>query len=123
MCAAPRKEYYKKFLFEPLPIESHLDHFLHDTFNAGERCCLSCVLSVCSAQCQCAWRVSGRGSECCTSSCGNSCGYSLTWVTWVTTGGCVATVRTAVLCCLETYVDGGHSTHWKLLCAVTIEQQ
>lgn len=35
MCAAPRKEYYKKFLFEPLPIESHLDHFLHDTFNAG----------------------------------------------------------------------------------------
>jgi hypothetical protein len=49
MCAAPRKEYYKKFLFEPLPIESHLDHFLHDTFNAGKRsadthivCCL-CV--------------------------------------------------------------------------------
>lgn len=37
MCAAPRKEYYKKFLFEPLPIESHLDHFLHDTFNAGEQ--------------------------------------------------------------------------------------
>lgn len=36
MCHAPRKEYYKKFLFEPLPIESHLDHFLHDTFNAGE---------------------------------------------------------------------------------------
>lgn len=35
MCAAPRKEYYKKFLFEPLPIESHLDHYLHDTFNAG----------------------------------------------------------------------------------------
>lgn len=35
MCHAPRKEYYKKFLFEPLPIESHLDHFLHDTFNAG----------------------------------------------------------------------------------------
>lgn len=37
MCAAPRKEYYKKFLFEPLPIESHLDHFLHDTFNAGKQ--------------------------------------------------------------------------------------
>lgn len=36
MCAAPRKEYYKKFLFEPLPIESHMDHFLHDTFNAGQ---------------------------------------------------------------------------------------
>jgi pre-mRNA-splicing helicase BRR2 len=36
MCAAPRKDYYKKFLFEPLPIESHLDHALHDTFNAGE---------------------------------------------------------------------------------------
>lgn len=30
MCHAPRKEYYKKFLFEPLPVESHLDHFLHD---------------------------------------------------------------------------------------------
>lgn len=46
MCAAPRKEYYKKFLFEPLPIESHLDHFLHDTFNAGEdrhTLCLLCV--------------------------------------------------------------------------------
>ena len=34
MCHAPRKEYYKKFLFEPLPVESHLDHFLHDTFVA-----------------------------------------------------------------------------------------
>ncbi|KAF8063039.1 BRR2A [Scenedesmus sp. PABB004] len=34
MCAGHRKEYYKKFLFEPLPLESHLDHFLHDTFNA-----------------------------------------------------------------------------------------
>ena len=30
MCHSPRKEYYKKFLFEPLPVESHLDHFLHD---------------------------------------------------------------------------------------------
>lgn len=30
MCHAPKKEYYKKFLFEPLPVESHLDHFLHD---------------------------------------------------------------------------------------------
>ena len=30
MCHAPRKEYYKKFLFEPFPVESHLDHFLHD---------------------------------------------------------------------------------------------
>lgn len=30
MCHGPRKEYYKKFLFEPLPVESHLDHFLHD---------------------------------------------------------------------------------------------
>jgi pre-mRNA-splicing helicase BRR2 len=34
MCHAPRKEYYKKFLFEPLPVESHLDHFLHDHFVA-----------------------------------------------------------------------------------------
>ena len=30
MCHMPRKEYYKKFLFEPLPIESHLDATLHD---------------------------------------------------------------------------------------------
>ena len=34
MCHAPRKEYYKKFLLEPLPVESYLDHFLHDHFNA-----------------------------------------------------------------------------------------
>jgi pre-mRNA-splicing helicase BRR2 len=34
MCHAPKKEFYKKFLYEPLPIESHLDHFLHDHFNA-----------------------------------------------------------------------------------------
>ena len=34
MCHAPRKEYYKKFLLEPLPVESVLDHFLHDHFNA-----------------------------------------------------------------------------------------
>lgn len=30
MCHAPRKDYYRKFVFEPLPVESHLDHFLHD---------------------------------------------------------------------------------------------
>ena len=30
LCAAPRKEYYKRFLLEALPVESHLDHFLHD---------------------------------------------------------------------------------------------
>jgi pre-mRNA-splicing helicase BRR2 len=30
MCHAPRKEYYMKFLYEPFPVESHLDHFLHD---------------------------------------------------------------------------------------------
>jgi len=34
MCAAPRKEYYKKFLLEPLPVESHLDAALHDAFVA-----------------------------------------------------------------------------------------
>ena len=34
MCAAPRKEYYKKFLLEPLPVESHLDGALHDAFVA-----------------------------------------------------------------------------------------
>ncbi|CAD7700973.1 unnamed protein product, partial [Ostreobium quekettii] len=34
MCHGPRKEYYKKFLFEPFPVESHLDIFLHDHFVA-----------------------------------------------------------------------------------------
>eukprot|EP01038_Epipyxis_sp_PR26KG_P008839 gene8839-11930_t len=34
MCHAPKKEYLKKLLHEPLPIESHLDHYLHDHLNA-----------------------------------------------------------------------------------------
>ncbi|CAH8318639.1 unnamed protein product [Eruca vesicaria subsp. sativa] len=33
-CHAPRKVYYKKFLYEAFPMESHLQHFLHDNFNA-----------------------------------------------------------------------------------------
>lgn len=33
-CHAPRKEYYKKFLYEAFPVESHLHHFLHDNLNA-----------------------------------------------------------------------------------------
>lgn len=27
-------DFFKKFLYEPLPVESHLDHCLHDHFNA-----------------------------------------------------------------------------------------
>ncbi|KAI7854305.1 Sec63 Brl domain-containing protein [Circinella umbellata] len=34
MCQANKKEYYKKFLFEAIPVESHLDQALHDQFNA-----------------------------------------------------------------------------------------
>jgi pre-mRNA-splicing helicase BRR2 len=34
MCQAVKKDFYKKFLYEGLPVESHLDHFLHDHFNA-----------------------------------------------------------------------------------------
>ncbi|GLU00131.1 hypothetical protein SLE2022_175230 [Rubroshorea leprosula] len=34
LCHAPRKEYYKRFLHEAFPVESHLHHFLHDNFNA-----------------------------------------------------------------------------------------
>ncbi|CAG9460374.1 unnamed protein product [Pedinophyceae sp. YPF-701] len=34
MCASTKKEYYKRFLFEPVPVESHVDHSLHDHFNA-----------------------------------------------------------------------------------------
>ncbi|CAN8318015.1 unnamed protein product [Cochlearia groenlandica] len=33
-CHAPRKEYYKKFLYEAFPVESHLHHCLHDNLNA-----------------------------------------------------------------------------------------
>ncbi|CAL9215734.1 unnamed protein product [Arabidopsis halleri] len=33
-CHAPQKEYYKKFLYEAFPVESQLQHFLHDNFNA-----------------------------------------------------------------------------------------
>ncbi|XP_076460821.1 U5 small nuclear ribonucleoprotein 200 kDa helicase-like [Babylonia areolata] len=34
MCQSSKKEFFKKFLFEPLPVESHLDHCLHDHFSA-----------------------------------------------------------------------------------------
>ncbi|KAK9129134.1 hypothetical protein Sjap_009621 [Stephania japonica] len=34
LCHTPRKEYYKKFLDEALPVESHLQHYLHDNLNA-----------------------------------------------------------------------------------------
>jgi pre-mRNA-splicing helicase BRR2 len=34
MCQSVKKDFFKKFLFEALPVESHLDHSLHDHFNA-----------------------------------------------------------------------------------------
>ncbi|KAL1543733.1 DExH-box ATP-dependent RNA helicase DExH12 [Salvia divinorum] len=34
LCHTPRKDYYKKFLFEAFPVESHLHHYLHDNLNA-----------------------------------------------------------------------------------------
>jgi pre-mRNA-splicing helicase BRR2 len=34
MCQSYKKDFYKKFLYEALPVESHLDHYLHDHFNA-----------------------------------------------------------------------------------------
>jgi len=34
LCHGPKKEFYKKFLNEPFPVESHLDHLLHDHINA-----------------------------------------------------------------------------------------
>ncbi|XP_055327556.1 U5 small nuclear ribonucleoprotein 200 kDa helicase-like [Paramacrobiotus metropolitanus] len=34
MCQTSKKEFFLKFLMNPLPVESHLDHFLHDPFNA-----------------------------------------------------------------------------------------
>ncbi|CAM9119339.1 unnamed protein product [Ectocarpus fasciculatus] len=34
LCHAPKKEYLKKLLNDPLPVESHLDHVIHDHLNA-----------------------------------------------------------------------------------------
>lgn len=33
-CQSSKKEFYKKFLYEPFPVESHLDHYLADHMNA-----------------------------------------------------------------------------------------
>ncbi|KAK4719515.1 hypothetical protein R3W88_017853 [Solanum pinnatisectum] len=33
LCHAPRKDYYKNFLYEAFPVESHLQYYLHDNFN------------------------------------------------------------------------------------------
>lgn len=33
-CHTPKKEFYKKFLYEPFPVESHLDHHLADHMSA-----------------------------------------------------------------------------------------
>ncbi|CAD7928197.1 unnamed protein product [Amoebophrya sp. A120] len=33
LCPASKKEYYKKFIFEPLPVESHLDQRMADILN------------------------------------------------------------------------------------------
>ena len=34
LCHAPKKDYLKKLLYDPLPVESHLDSYLHDHFNS-----------------------------------------------------------------------------------------
>ncbi|UYV81297.1 SNRNP200 [Cordylochernes scorpioides] len=34
LCQSSKKDFFKKFLYEPLPVESHLDQALHDHFNA-----------------------------------------------------------------------------------------
>jgi len=34
LCQSSKKDFFKKFLYEPLPVESHLDQCLHDHFNA-----------------------------------------------------------------------------------------
>merc|ERR1740138_822574 len=34
LCFGPKKDALKRLLHEPLPVESHLDHFLHDHINA-----------------------------------------------------------------------------------------
>jgi pre-mRNA-splicing helicase BRR2 len=34
LCHAPKKEYLKKLLYDPLPVESHIDSYLHDPLNS-----------------------------------------------------------------------------------------
>ena len=34
LCHTPKKEHLKKLLYDPLPIESHVDHYLHDHINS-----------------------------------------------------------------------------------------
>ena len=34
LCHSPKKEFLKKLLYDPLPIESHLDSYLHDPLNS-----------------------------------------------------------------------------------------
>ncbi len=34
LCHSPKRDYLKKMIHDPLPIESHLDHYLHDHINA-----------------------------------------------------------------------------------------
>jgi pre-mRNA-splicing helicase BRR2 len=34
LCHAPKKDFIKRLINEPLPVESHLDHFLHDHLTA-----------------------------------------------------------------------------------------
>jgi pre-mRNA-splicing helicase BRR2 len=34
MCHGPKKEHLKKLLYDPLPIESHIDSYLHDPLNS-----------------------------------------------------------------------------------------
>ena len=34
LCHSPKKDFLKKILHDPLPVESHLDHYLHDHLNS-----------------------------------------------------------------------------------------
>jgi pre-mRNA-splicing helicase BRR2 len=34
LCSTSKKEFYKKFLFDSFPLESHMNHFLHDNINS-----------------------------------------------------------------------------------------
>ncbi len=34
LCHAPCKKYYKKYPYDPFPVESHLDDYLHERLNA-----------------------------------------------------------------------------------------
>ena len=69
LCHSSKKEYYKKFIYEPLPVESHLDQKeVSETISAGWLVGtfgdLSLSLSLCVCVCVCMGAAYGRFHQC-----------------------------------------------------------